>query len=155
ECDASCHTGCIKTVNLKHLCVRCHHKVASESMRSVVDANQEASAAKIIGDSDRHLSLVTLGDDVRVPGPLMDRSRADPPNVLGLIIKEINGMYKNGCRGRTTNRLYARNQFEKGDSKILEIVDINLEERSLRNIVENESVLGGQKLLKCCSRNVV
>ncbi|CAF1072263.1 unnamed protein product [Didymodactylos carnosus] len=124
---------------------KCHHKVASESTRSVVDANQEASAAKMIDDSDRHLPLVTLGDNVRVPVPLMDRSRADPPNVLGLIITEINGMYKIGCRGGTIKRLYAHNQFKKYDSKILKIVDIDLEGRSLRNIVENECVLGGQK----------
>ncbi|CAF1169735.1 unnamed protein product [Didymodactylos carnosus] len=121
ECDASCHTGCTTTANLKHLCVRCHHKVASESIRSVVDANQEASAAKMIGDSDRHLPLVTLGDNVRVPVPLMDRSRADPPNVLGLIIKEINGMYK--VKQLTVSMLII----------------------SLRNMIKNKSVLGGQK----------
>ncbi|CAF1530129.1 unnamed protein product, partial [Didymodactylos carnosus] len=79
---------------------------------------------------------------------LMDRSRADPSNVMYMCIKEINGMYKIDCRGRTINRLYARNQFEKCDSKIFKIVDINLEERSLRIIVENESALGGQKVLK-------
>ncbi|CAF1236518.1 unnamed protein product, partial [Didymodactylos carnosus] len=123
-------------------------RIVSDSVRSVVDVNQEASAAKMIGDSHRHLPLVTLGDNVRVPVPLMNRSRADPPNVPGLIIKEINGMYKTGCRGGTINRLYARNQFEKCDSKIFKIADINLEERSLRDIVENESVLGGQKVLK-------
>ncbi|CAF1685860.1 unnamed protein product, partial [Didymodactylos carnosus] len=39
------------------------HKVAMESIRSVVDSNQEAPAAKMIGDSDRHLPLVTLGDN--------------------------------------------------------------------------------------------
>ncbi|CAF0895780.1 unnamed protein product [Didymodactylos carnosus] len=91
------------------------HKVAMESIRSVVDSNQEAPAAKMIGDSDRHLPLVTLGDNIRVPVPLMDKYCTDPPNVLDLIIKEINGMYKIGCRGGTINRFYARNQFEKCD----------------------------------------
>ncbi|CAF1305724.1 unnamed protein product [Didymodactylos carnosus] len=119
------------------------------------DANRKASAAKMIGDSDRHLPLVTLGDNVRVSVLLMDKSRADPPNVLALIIKEINGMYTIDCRGATINRLCARNQFEKCDSKVLKIGDINLEERSLRNIVENESDLGGQKFLNVIARKAV
>jgi hypothetical protein len=54
----------------------------------------------------------TVGDNVAVPIPSVDRGRGDPRNILGVILAVENGQYTIGCPSGILKGKYSRHQFD-------------------------------------------
>ena len=66
------------------------------------------------------------GDNVTVPIPLVDRGRADPRNIMGIIIdRDSNDLYRIAVRGGILKGKYARNQFDLCAQKLLNYDDVS------------------------------
>ena len=71
---------------------------------------------------------------------MVDRGRADPRNLLGVIIAADNDMYEIAVRAGILQRNYSRNQFDLCAVKLLTESDLTLTgETSLRRAVQYES----------------
>jgi hypothetical protein len=54
----------------------------------------------------------TVGDNVAVPIPSVDRGRGDSRNILGVILAVVNGQYTIGCFSGILKGKYSRHQFD-------------------------------------------
>ena len=86
----------------------------------------------------------TVGDNVAVPIPSVDRGRGDPRNILGVILAVENGQYTIGFPSGILKGKYSRHQ------RLLSESDINSDSSvSLRQANKKESQHGGQGFVKC------
>ena len=71
------------------------------------------------------LKPAEIGDNVIVPIPLVDRGRAEFPNLKEVIIsKEDGGLYKLGTHHGILNQHYPRNQFSPSGEQLMKIADV-------------------------------
>jgi hypothetical protein len=92
----------------------------------------------------------TVGDNVAVPIPSVDRGRGDPRNILGVILAVENGQYTIGCPSGILKGKYSRHQFDLCPQRLLSESDINSDSSvSLRQANKKESQHGGQGFVKC------
>ena len=91
------------------------------------------------------------GDNVTIAIPLVDRGRADPRNILGIIRdRDERELYTIATRAGVLKCKYSRNQFDLCTIKLLSEVDMNLNNMvSLRQAVQFESKCRGQGFVKC------
>jgi len=112
----------------------------------------QQQAKRMLARSSKALPVVTEGANVAVPVSAFDRSKGDPPNVIGVIISVGNIGYIIGTsRGIIKGRL-ARNQFELVKYSGLQAENVPQTELTLREIVRADSVCGGQGYQKCQCR---
>jgi hypothetical protein len=67
----------------------------------------------------------TVGDNVAVPIPSVDRGRGDPRNILSVILAVENGQYTIGCPSDILKGKYSRHQFDLCPQRLLSESDIN------------------------------
>ena len=115
----------------------------------------EQQAKRMLTRSCRSLRTVNVGDNVAVPVSEFDRGKADPPNVIGVVLEmdETDG-YTIGTRQGIIRGKLARNQFEFIQYKGLSPEDISSTVLSLREIVRAQSLCGGQGYRRCHCRSV-
>ena len=74
---------------------------------------QQEQAERMVKRSRVDLQVGTIGDNVAVPIPAVDRGRGDARNNLGVVVnKTDNDQYKIAVKGGLLNGHYSRNQFD-------------------------------------------
>ena len=95
----------------------------------------------------------SIGENVAVPIPTVDRGRGDPRSIIG-VIRDVTDkeQYKIAVRYGVLKGHYSRNQFDLWLHKLLTMIDANTENMiSLREAVVRQSSRG-QGFIKCnCS----
>ena len=90
----------------------------------------------------------SIGDNVTIPIPLVDRGRGDPRNLMGVVLEHNeNDLYRIAVRNGILAGVYSRNQFHLCPQKLLTDADIiTTTVIFLRTAVQRQSVCGGQSL---------
>ena len=93
----------------------------------------------------------SIGDNVTIPIPLVDRGRGDPRNLMGVVLEHNeNDLYRIAVRNGILAGWYSRNQFHLCPQKLLTDADVSTTTvLSLRTAVQRQSVCGGQGFVKC------
>lgn len=115
-------------------------------------ARQEARSAGWQDACPQHKILrpIDVGDNVAVPVSHVDRSKGDPPNLIGVVPStEESGDYKIGTRSGIIKGKLARNQVEFVRFSGLKLDDVPQKQLSIREIVRAQSVCGGQGFRRC------
>ena len=119
-------------------------------MNSVTNG-QAKQAKMMLTRSGKYLGECEIGDYVTLPIPQVDRSISSAPNLICRIV-DIDyrySMYELACEAGVLNILFARNCFEKLESKVLD-VKISLEKAlSVREAASAVDIGGGQGMVKC------
>jgi hypothetical protein len=68
-----------------------------DKKRKLAIAAQQKQAERVVKRSRVIMKDCTVGDNVAVPIPSVDRGRGDPRNILGVILAVENGQYTIGC----------------------------------------------------------
>ena len=146
-----------------------HHKTVSNSQHSGLSGNEshpakrarieackgiEKQAKKMIARSTCTLRPLRIGDSIAVPVSQFDRSKGDPPNIIGLVLEFDQRGYRIGTRSATIKGRLARNQIEFIKFTGMKLEDIPDGELSIREIVRAQSICGGQGFRRChCKSN--
>ena len=146
-----------------------HHKTVSNSQHSGLSGNEshpakrarieackgiEKQAKKMIARSTCTLRPLRIGDSVAVPVSQFDRSKGDPPNIIGLVLEFDQRGYRIGTRSAKIRGRLARNQIEFIKFTGMKLEDIPDGELSIREIVRAQSICGGQGFRRChCKSN--
>ncbi|KAI6660089.1 KRAB-A domain-containing protein 2-like isoform X1 [Oopsacas minuta] len=108
----------------------------------------------MIARSTRTLRPLCIGDSVAVPVSQFDRSKGDPPNIIGIVLEFDQSGYQIGTRTAKIRGRLARNQVEFIKFTGLNSEHIPDEELSIREIVRAQSICGGQGFRRChCKSN--
>ena len=100
--------------------------------------------------SDKPFGDVLLGSTVRIPIPDVYRSKGDPPNILGIILKITDdNYYQIGTKNGKINKLYARSQFSVCEENLININEVPNNEMALRTLANLQSNGTGQCMFKC------
>ena len=110
---------------------------------------QEALAKRMVRDSDNRLQPLQVGDNVRVPVDRVDRGRADPPYLTGVVTELVHDKYRVGTSSGTLNQLFARSQLEKCKQVHLAPEDVADPVLSVRSANAAQSIGGGQGHERC------
>ncbi|KAI6648301.1 hypothetical protein LOD99_12110 [Oopsacas minuta] len=114
----------------------------------------QKQAKKIIARSTRTLRPLRIGDIVAVPVSQFDRSKGNPPNIIGIVLEFDQRGYQIGTRTAKIRDRLARNQVEFIKFTGLNSEHIPDEELSIREIVRAQSISGGQGFRRChCKSN--
>ena len=107
---------------------------------------QQEQAERMVKRSRVDLQAGTIGDNVAVPIPAVDRGRGDARNIWGVVVnKTDNDQYKIAVKGGLLNGHYSRKQFDLCPQHLLGLDDVCVDNSvSLREAVSSESASGGQ-----------
>jgi len=125
-------------------------KVFREAAREEV----EEKAKKMQATSSKKFQKPTLGQNVRIKIPDIDRAKMDPRSIIAVItdIKDEE-FYELATKLGILKALYTRNQFTLCKENFLSIEEVGTEEISLRELVNKLSLVGKQGFRKCnCSK---
>ena len=118
----------------------------------MVQAIQQ-QAKRMLTRSTRSVRAVEKGDNVAVPVPTFDRSKGDPPNIIGVVMEVEGTKYTiRTSQGVIKGRL-ARNQFEFVKYKGISVANVPAKELTLREIVRAKSICGDQGFKKYSCRS--
>ena len=112
---------------------------------------QRQQAERMVKRSRVDLQAGTIGDNVEVPIPAVDRGRGDARNILGVVVNKTNNdQYKIAVKGGLLNGHYSRNRFDLCPQHLLGLDDVCVDNPvSEREAVSSESASGGQGFVKC------
>ena len=118
---------------------------------------QSVQAERMDKRSKRVFGPVEVCDNVTIPIPQVDRGRADPRNIIGIVTEcSDNAMFTVVVKSGILNVKYSRNQINVCATKLYTIDDFNTEKTiSLRLAVQYESKCDGQGFSICncaCSK---
>ena len=96
-------------------------------------------------------SSVQIGSNVTMPIPSVDRGRADPRNIIGVVTEcSDNELYTIAIKGGILDRKYSRNQFDVCATILYSSDGVCTDKIiSLRQAVQLESRCGGQGFTRC------
>ena len=103
----------------------------------------------MLARSKKSLRPLAPLDNVAVPLSQYDRSKGDPPNILGVIMSVHNCGYVVGTKSGVKQGKMALNQIEFIKFAGITDEDVPSVELSLREIVRAQSICGGQGYQKC------
>ena len=104
---------------------------------------QELQAQKMVKRSRRVLVEASIGDNVTIPIPAVDRGRTDPRNLIGVITdKDDKGFYQIAVKNGVLDEKFSRNQFDVCAYSMYCVTDMNSE----RKIPLRKAVQEGVKL---------
>jgi hypothetical protein len=110
-------------------------------------------ANRMMARSTRSLRALRVGDNVTVPVSAFDRSKGDPPNLVGVVMEASDGGYTIGTTSGIIQGKLARNQIEFVKYSKLQPTDIPQTRLSIREIVQAQSVCRGQGYKRCHCRS--
>jgi hypothetical protein len=121
-------------------------KIRAEAARGL-----RKQAKKMLDRSVAKLKVLEVGDNVLVPVSEFDRGRADPPNLIGIVLRKETKGYKIGTRAGVLQGIFARNQIEMTRYKGLkaDMVQDQEKELSVRTAVRALSIGKGQGKKRC------
>ena len=98
---------------------------------------QQEQAERMVKRRRVDLQVGTIGDNVAVPIPAVDRGRGDARNNFGVLVnKTDNDQYKIAVKGGLLNGHYSRNQFDLCPQHLLGLEDVCVDNSvSLREAV--------------------
>ncbi|XP_068227706.1 uncharacterized protein [Palaemon carinicauda] len=108
--------------------------------RSASKSTQLQQAKRMMKQSRLGLAARMPGDNVAIPITFVDRGRGDPRNILGVVDRDQNNMYKISVKSGMLKARFSRNQFDFCPQKRLKESYVNCtQEVSLRQAVTKES----------------
>jgi len=114
----------------------------------------EEQAKKMKATSSKKFQKPTLGQNVRIKIPDIDRAKMDPRSIIAVItdIKDEE-FYELGTKLGKLKALYTRNQLTSCKENFLSIEEVGTEEINVREVINKPSLVGGQGFRKCnCSK---
>jgi len=109
-------------------------------------------AKKMKATSSKKFQRPTLGQNVRIKIPDIDRAEMDPRSIIAVItdIKDEE-FYELATKLGKLKTLYTRNQFTLCKEHFLSIQEVGTEGISVGEVVDKLSLVGGQGFIKCNS----
>lgn len=91
-----------------------------------------------------------VGDTVRVNVPDVDRGRVDFRNILMTVIEKTDdNFYKLANKTGTIEEMFSKNQFSVCSEKLVDLESVSPEKKSLQQLANEQSLLGGQGYKRC------
>lgn len=143
DSDATCKTPTMPTAtNSRAQKVKRFRKAAREGL--------EKQAKKMKAVSARKFEKPTLGQNVIIKIPDIDRAKMDPKSVIAVVtdIKDEE-FYELGTEFGKLNALYTINQFTLCKDKFLSVEKVPTKTIPLRAVAKKSSLVGGQGFKKC------
>ena len=134
----------------------CNRNSSIHTVQMKSNTEQQEKAKDKMKNSVRRFKPAQTGDTVMVSVLLVDRGRAEFPNVKAVVFQALdNGTYKLGTKHGLLKQVYTRNQFTPCLEKFLSLDDVVQErEVSLREVAIAESMGQGQGFAKCsCTKS--
>ena len=144
-CSRVVHGEC-SIVGECHLCALTTRRSVK---RKAVHQAQEKQAKKMVESCRSSLQPLDIGDNVRVTIPRVDRERADPANLIGVVMSVDDRKLKIGTSVGCIDKQFSLGQVEKCAQKLLQSDSIPDRVLSLRAAVTEESVATGQGFIQC------
>ncbi|XP_076049296.1 KRAB-A domain-containing protein 2-like [Oratosquilla oratoria] len=121
------------------------------SQRKRVYEAKLSQAERMVKRSRRIMDRGNVGNNVTIPIPMVDRSRGDPRNIMGMIVDiDENDNYTIAVKSGILSGKYTRNQFDLCTYELYSEDDVTTDRIvSLRSAVQQESKSGGQGFAKC------
>lgn len=137
-------------INIR-LCALCQCALNVERERKGAKRKLEEQADRMTAASRNRLQPVAVGQNVLIRIPDVDRGRADPLNIMAVVVSESNGFYRLGTKDGLLQRSYCRSEMEPCTQSFFKVQDVPIaKEISLRGAVGAASVSGhGQGMIKC------
>ena len=143
------------------LCHLCHRDSNIEKERHDTKRSLEKQANKMLQSSNKRFKPLSVGENVMVPIPDVDRGRVDFRNVKA-VVKEANvnmGLYTIGTIHGTLKQQYIRNQLIPTKASLVTVSEIPDGEVTLREVARKDSLGSGQGFQRChcrsgCDRNL-
>lgn len=117
--------------------------------RSTARENLEIQAKKMKVRLNLKYSKCKVGDNVRVSVPDVDRGREDFRNILMAIVEVSGDLYRLGNENGTIKEKFSRNQFTPCNANLVDVTKVSTEEKTLRELARNQSLLGGRGYSRC------
>ena len=110
KCSCSVHKNCSKL----DLCLRCDLESQRKNVKQAFSIAHKINGDKMLGDSVKKQPNVSVGDNVRVPIPIVDREPLGPSHIIGLV-QGVNehGQFTIGTHDGVLQGSFCRSQFEK------------------------------------------
>lgn len=154
ECGQHVHSEDTNKADLDlPLCILCSKKSAIETTRKHCVTALKCQAAKMLKNTERKLTPVSVGDNVLVNIPDVDRGRLAPRNVMAVVVNKNDDHYTLGTRHGVFDKHFSRNQFQAAPSKFIKTIDVPDEQLNVRKAA---MVASGSKqgFIKCgCKKN--
>ena len=128
---------------------QCSRMLTQNRISSVARRGQKRKAEKMLSDTAKYLPVVSIGDNVRVSIPKVDRGKLGDKHILGVIAGKSGIFFTIGTKDGMINRKYTRGEFELWNgSSFLQVSDIPKNEYSMRTI--SRSVTLGRRMSCQC-----
>jgi len=109
----------------------------------------EEQAKRMKATSSKKFQKPTLGQNVRIKIPDIDRAKMDPRSIIAVNTDiKYEEFYDLATKFGQLKALYTRNQFTLCKENFLSIEEIGTEEISVREVVNKFSLVGGQGFRK-------
>lgn len=138
----------------QYICALCQCAIRVQEQRKNAKRKLEEQADRMLAASKNRLQPAAVGQNVLIRIPEVDRGRADPINLMAVLINESNGFFRLGTKNGILQRMYCRSEFELCNQEFFTVDDVpQNKEISLREAVGAASVSGhGQGGIRCgCS----
>lgn len=134
SCKQRIHVKCGEYVEEVLLCTLCKRKNDINSQREGAKVRLQVQAERMLTLSNAKLPPITVGQNVMVGVPDVDRGRLAPRSVLTVVLDvDSSGMYRLGSKEGIIDRLYARNEITAAHSDFITPADIPSTSISLRS----------------------
>lgn len=119
--------------------------------REKAKSNLEQQAKKMKNDSEKKFPVLTVGTNVKIPVPSVDRGKVDANNLIGVILTvSDDAFYKVGTKNGVISGLFSRNQIFPCKEIFLTVKDVpEGKEVSIRSVSIKNSQTGGQGFTFC------
>ncbi|XP_076056311.1 uncharacterized protein LOC143034260 [Oratosquilla oratoria] len=110
-----------------------------------------SQAERMVKRSRRIMDRGNVGNNVTIPIPMVDRSRGDPRNIMGMTVDiDENDNYTIAMKSGIVSGKYTKNQFDLCTYELYSEDDVTTDRTvSLRSAVQHESKSGGRGFAKC------
>lgn len=122
--------------------------------REASSASQKRQADEMLQRSNKKFAPVSVGQNVLVRIPDVDRGRAAPRNVMAVVMewKEDSNLYKLGTPSGVFEKLYARNEFQVADHRFIDMENVPEKKLTLRTVAAKDSQ-SKQGFVRCGCKN--
>jgi len=121
-----------------------------DQARLTTKANQVQQANRMLSRNKKKINSFNVGDYVLLKTEGIDRSIADPVNLLCIILEKKDVLFKLGCKVGILDSMFGFNAFEKTELVTTFLKqDIPDKKISVREAIRSLSVGHGQGVLKC------
>ena len=133
------------------ICSLCHRQRIIHVEQRATKRKQMQQADVMTERSVKRFKPAEIGDTVMIPVPLVDRGRAEMPNVKAVVVSlQDGGLYKLGTQHGLLNQLYSRNEFSPCVEKFMTVGEVAQGKNiSLREVAGLEAIGTGQGFAKC------